>query len=295
MALSKLLACTLCAAVAVSAAGCADGTGKAFTPTLPTVDATTTNPDGTRLKASLPQPAAPRSSVRLKNLTPTLRLANGSATFDSTASFSYVFQVLDGALDGTSVLLETEPIEAGDPETTFTVPEKTLKLNRTYGWRARVTYNGVVGAWSDVVTFRTPLPPPVDGPVYCTGSSGLDIVKCVGAAYPAKTVSTAAGDGSLERRKANMEFVRDRIIETARCKGMDLARNFKRGGPVISHDFIVLRTNRDYGVDIATGYDDVNQPLRLKWQVFGSDENYGYPYYAGYPVPFDCSNLVGQP
>jgi hypothetical protein len=103
-------------------------------------------------------------------------------------------------------------------------------------------------------------------------------------------VPTARGDGSLERREANMNFIRDRIIETGRCKGLDLARNFKRGTPVISHDFIVWRTGgRDRGVDIARGFDDVNQPLRLSWQVFGGPD-YGFPFYARYPS-VDCSEV----
>ena len=44
------------------------------------------------------------------------------------------------------------------------------------------------------------------------------------------------------------------------------------------------------GVDIASGYDDVKQPLRLKWQVFDADEDYGHPFYSKYP-PVDCSGV----
>ena len=89
-----------------------------------------------------------------------------------------------------------------------------------------------------------------------------------------------------------MEFLRDRIIETGICKGMDLGRNFKRGTPVISHDFIVWKNGRPkrVGVDIASGYDDVNNTLKLTWQVFGPDRDYGFPYYAKYP-PVDCSGV----
>ncbi len=63
-------------------------------------------------------------------------------------------------------------------------------------------------------------------------------------------------------------------------QGLDLGRNFKRGTPVISHDFIVLRAapgQKDRGVDIASGYDDVDRPLKLTWQVFGPDRDYGHP------------------
>ena len=50
-----------------------------------------------------------------------------------------------------------------------------------------------------------------------------------------------------------MEFIRDRIIETGICKGMDLGRNFKRGTPVLSHDYLVWRQpgQHDRGVDLA--------------------------------------------
>ncbi len=156
--------------------------------------------------------------------------------------------------------------------------------------------NGVAGSWSEGAFFRTPLPPPVDGPVSCSSSNGADIVKCVAAAYPAYLVATAQGDGSLERRQHNMEFIRDRIIETGICKGLDLARNFKRGTLVISHDFLVWRSNigkggRDRGVDIATGYDEVKLPLRVKWQVFTKDREWGSPFYADYG-PVDCSGVL---
>jgi hypothetical protein len=175
-----------------------------------------------------------------------------------------------------------------DTSTLWTVPANTLKLNKTYSWRARAFYGDVDGSWSEVATFRTPLPPPVDGPVSCPSSAGAEIVKCVGRAYPAYLVATEQGSNSLERRKANMAFIRDRIIETGLCKGLNLGRNFKRGGPEISFDFIVWRSDRDRGVDLATGYDELKLPIRLKWQVFGADENYGYPYYSKYPA-VDCS------
>jgi hypothetical protein len=32
----------------------------------------------------------------------------------------------------------------------------------------------------------------------------------------------------------------------------------------------------------------VTKPLKLTWQVFGPDRNYGFPFYAKYPA-VDCS------
>jgi hypothetical protein len=289
MALRKFVACTLSSAALVAAAGCADGTGQALTPTLPSVESAT-NSDGTRLKAQPPQGSSPRASVRVSNLTPLLVAQNTSGQFDSSASLAYQFEVYQGGT--TTLLVQSDPIAVGSDGTTgWSIPTNTLKLNSSYDWRVRALYNGVPGTWSGANTFRTPLPPPVDGPVACGSSSGQAIIGCVGRAYPKYLEKTAAGDHSLERRHRNMEFIRDRIIETGICKGLNLGRNFKRGTPVISHDFIVWRSDRDRGVDIASGYDDVNTVLKLTWQVFGADKSYGHPFYAGYPQ-VDCSTLA---
>lgn len=286
MELRKLVACTVCVLTAAVAAGCADGTGQALIPTLPTVDTTASNADGTKLKASAPQPLSPRSAVRVTSLTPQLVLQNGAGTFDSSAPLSYVFEVFEGQ----TLIAKSDLLPAGDPRTVWRVPADTLKLNNTYAWRAYAVFNGVEGSLSDGVSFRTPAPPPVDGPVSCSSGAGHALIACVGNAYPAYLVATAKGDHSLERRHKNMEFIRDRIIETGICKGVDLGRNFKRGTPVISHDFIVWRQpgQKDRGIDIASGFDDVNKPLKLTWQVFGPDRDYGFPFYAKYP-PVDCS------
>jgi hypothetical protein len=295
MELRKLVACTLCVLTAALAAGCADGTGQALIPTLPTADTTSSNADGTKLKASPPQPLSPRSAVRVTSLTPQLVLQNGAGTFDASAPLSYVFEVFEVAGSTQTLVAKSDVMTAGSPQTIWTVPADTLKLNKTYAWRAYAVFNGEQGSLSDGVSFRTPLPPPVDGPVPCGSSSGPAIIACVGKAYPAYLVSTAKGDFSLERRHKNMEFIRDRIIETGRCKGVDLGRNLKRGGPEISRDFIVLRSNvgkggRDRGIDIASGYDDVDKALKLTWQVFDEDRNWGHPFYSAYG-PVDCSGV----
>lgn len=298
MELSKFVACTVCAVTtALAAAGCADGTGEPLTPTLPSFDASVSNADGTKLKATPPQPLSPRSAIRVTSLTPQLVLQNAAGTYDSSASLSYVFEMFEVSGSTQTLVLKTDPIAASSPQTTFTVPSGTLKLNKTYAWHAYAMFSGVQGSLSDGVSFRTPLPPPTDGPgpVPCGGNSGPSIIGCVAAAFPEKLAKTSTGDFSLERRWANMEFLRDRIIETARCKGLDLGRNFKRGGPEISRDFIVLRgsigkNGRDRGVDIASGYDAVSNHLKLTWQVFDEDKNWGHPFYQAYG-PVDCSGV----
>lgn len=79
-----------------------------------------------------------------------------------------------------------------------------------------------------------------------------------------------------------MQFLRDRIIETSKCKGLDVGLNLKRGGPSISTDFLVWRHDGlTEGVDIGAGYDDTSKPLNLIWHTYGPP-NYGHPYYKEY-------------
>ncbi len=298
MKLRKFVACTVCVlTTAAAAAGCADGTGEALTPTLPSVDTSASNADGTKLKASAPRPLSPQSAIRVTSLTPQLVLQNPTGSFEPNAALSNVIELFEVNGSVQTLVLKTDPIPASGAQTTYTVPADTLKLNKTYAWRAYAFYNGVQGSLSDGVSFRTPLPQVVDGPgpVPCNGNSGPSIIGCVAAAFPQTLVKTSAGDFSLERRWANMEFIRDRIIETGKCKGMNLGRNYKRGGPEISRDFIVLRgssgkNGTDRGVDIASGYDAVSNPLKLTWQVFDGDKNWGHPFYQSYG-PVDCSGV----
>lgn len=287
MDLRKIVACTVCAVTALAAAGCADGTGQALTPTLPSVDAGASNADGTKLKAGVPQPLSPRSSVRTTNLTPQLVLQNASATFEPTAGLSYVFEVFEVVGSTQTPVIKSDPITPGTTQTTFNIPANTLKLNKTYSWHAYAVFSGVQGSLSDGASFRTPAPPSGDGPVACGGSSGPSVIQCVAAAYPAKLVAKI----SVDARKANMEFIRDRIIETGICKGNDWGRNFKRGTPVLSHDYLVERRpgQKDRGVDLASGYDDPSTSLKLTWQVKGPPD-YGFPFYAKYPA-VDCSGV----
>ena len=296
----KLAACTVCLVMIVATAGCADGTGQALTPTLPSVEATTLNADGTRLKASAPQPISPLSSVRVSNLTPQLVLRNGSASFAPSEGLSYVFEVFEINGSSQTLVLTSDPVPAGDAQTAFDIPANTLQLNKTYAWRSYGMHSGVRGTSSDGGSFRTPLPvtapdSETPGPIFCAGNSGPEIIACVSAAFPERRAKTSTGDFSDERRFRNMEFLRDVIIATGKCKGLNLGRNNKRGGPEISRDFIVYRSERgkngrDRGVDIASGYDDTKTTLKLTWQLFDADKNWGHPFYSDYG-PVDCTGL----
>jgi hypothetical protein len=96
-------------------------------------------------------------------------------------------------------------------------------------------------------------------------SNGPDIVAFVAARYPERL---AAGIGG-EQRVANMEFLRDQVIATGICGGLDLARNLKRGVGPRSIDAIAWRHEDGWVdvVDIAFSYDDTGRELQLHWMV----------------------------
>ena len=96
--------------------------------------------------------------------------------------------------------------------------------------------------------------------------SGPEAVAFVAARYPERL---AAGVTHAERI-ANMEFLRDRIIEAGLCGGMTLAWNLKRGVGPRSIDAIDWRHGAEDindVVDLASDYDNTNVPLRLQWIV----------------------------
>jgi hypothetical protein len=127
---------------------------------------------------------------------------------------------------------------------------------------------------ADVSPVQQPAPAP--SPVY--PSTGPEIIAFVVDKYPEKLV----GGISLADRMDNMRFLRDRIIESGLCGGLQLGWNLKRGGPDISNDFLAWRTDHgDVGVDIGFDYDNTSAPLRLQWMESGGST------YKEYPAP-DC-------
>lgn len=211
-------------------------------------------------------------------------LTVGAATRNSAVgTVTYEFQVARDAGFGQMAATGSMP-EAGG-QTTFT-PDADLVASAQHFWRARATDGETISSWSGAQSFTTaaaapaPSPGPSPGPPpgNCASNSGPTIVNCVSAKYPERLAPT----GSLSQRQANMEFLRDRIIEAGRCGGMDLAWNLKRGGPEISLDFIVERVGGTlHGHDIAFDYDNHSTPLVLYW---GSGE---FPFYGGYRA-FSC-------
>jgi hypothetical protein len=150
-----------------------------------------------------------------------------------------------------------------------------LPVSSTLFWRVRASDPENQGPWSSTATFVTsaaapvpPSPPPAPGGNggSCASRDGDFIVACISNKYP----SYLKAGVSSSRRRANMEFLRDRIIEAGICGGLDLGWNLKRGGPEISVDFITERRGGlTYGYDIARDYDNTSTKLRLAWQDDG--------------------------
>ena len=157
-----------------------------------------------------------------------------------------------------------------------------LPYDAVFYWRVRAyeTSKNLIGPWSITRAFQTPSAPPPPPPPTPTPtptptppsggwpSNGPDVIDYVESHWPGYL---AAGVSSSQRR-SNMEFIRDRIIETGICGGMNLGWNLKRGGPEISADYITYNTGgRWIGVDIAYDYDNTSQPLRLQWAEVTND------------------------
>ena len=165
-------------------------------------------------------------------------------------------------------------VNEGAGETTVKVPGD-LPNNTTQYWRARAMDAETLGDWSVVQVFRTPNVAPAPAPTptpspggggSCASSNGPAIVACISAKYPDKL---AAGVSSGQRG-ANMEFLRDRIIEAGKCGGLNLGWNLKRGGPERSVDFLAWRRgDGDMGIDIGFDYDNTSTPLHLQWSEAG--------------------------
>jgi hypothetical protein len=250
-----------------------------------------------------PIPASPANGATIDDLTPEFKIKAGNRS-GVTADIEYILQVSNNSSFSSIAAIFTE--KETWPETRIDENYSFL-YERTYYWRVRAwhTADGSdLSNWSPTQTFKTPKPRVIEPPPpppggdgggggggggdlsKCNSSAGKDIAACIEARYP----QYLAARVSLDRRKANMAFLRDRMIEHGKCRGLDLGLNLKRGGPSISYDFLVWRRpgHHDTGVDIARGYDDTGNRLSLGWLTYGADRNYGHPYYKAYG-PVNCN------
>jgi hypothetical protein len=252
-----------------------------------------------------PIPNAPSNGSTVSDLSPDFRVKAGNRS-GVTADLEYIVQIANNSSFTSIAAIFTQ--KETWPETRIDQGYSFL-YDRTYYWRVRAwhTADGSdLSNWSPVQTFKTPqppaapppAPPPSGGggggsgggggggnPGACNSSNGSDIAECIESRYP----SYLAAGVSLDRRKANMRFLRDRMIEHGKCKGLNLGLNLKRGGPEISADFLVWRRpgQPDMGVDIGSAYDDTKRRLGLAWHTY-DPPNYGHPYYKDFG-PANCS------
>jgi hypothetical protein len=227
---------------------------------------------------SAPTPTSPVNNEVTSSRRPTLRVRNvdrnaavGGLVYEFQVSSSQAFTSLSGNGAANEGAGETAVDLGGD-----------LPNSATQYWRARAMDAETLGDWTPVQVFRTPNvstpAPPSPGPGgnggSCASSNGPAIVACISAKYPDRL----AGGVSSGQRAANMEFLRDRIIEAGKCGGLNLGWNLKRGGPDRSVDFLAWRRgDGDMGVDLGFDYDNTSNPLRLQWSEAGLGASYD-PY-----------------
>ena len=211
-----------------------------------------------------PTPTAPIGNQTTSSLQPKFSWNNAQRT-GPAGVIAYVLELAD--TDSFANKLAVDVAEQSNA-TSYTAPSP-LTPSKQYYWHVRAYDPSNSGPWSVTQTFKTPATPtpppdPVDGGGTCspTPTTGPAVIACASSQYPAKL---AAGV-SDSQRVANMEFMRDRVIEIGICGGMDIGWNLKRGGPSLSSDAIVWRHNGfDDIIDIGFSFDDTSRPLQLQW------------------------------
>jgi hypothetical protein len=228
-----------------------------------------------------PRLHAPINKELLATRRPALTVGNSDRNA-AIGEISYEFQV---ATDQAFTKVVAAGVAGETYGLTSFTPSGDLAMGIQLFWRSRAGDGETTSPWAPTQTFRTPAPvspgpspsPSPGNGGSCASNNGDAIVRCVSATYPDRL---AAGV-SLDQRIANMEFLRDRVIEAGICGGLDLARNLKRGVGPHSIDAIAWRHNGiDDVVDIGMAYDDTSRPLALQWGIVA-----GPPGYDPYPRP----------
>jgi hypothetical protein len=198
--------------------------------------------------------------------TPVLRFRNAERS-GPVGSISYRVEVSRNT-QFTAIAWNGRTGEHGGSDTTITTG--ALAAGTTYFWRARASDSRHDGPWSSTTHFVTAAPPDDGGGGgggggfggSCASRDGDYIARCISAKYPRYLRAGV----TLSKRKANMAFLRNRMIEAAICGGLDVGLNLKRGGPDISIDFVAERRGgTTIGHDIGIDYDNTSRPLRLTW------------------------------
>jgi len=134
-----------------------------------------------------PIPFSPVGNQTVDTLQPRFRTTNAPRT-GPAGPISYEVQVADNAalanLVGDWAFPET-------PSTSSLTAPVSLASSKQYYWRIRAYETTVVGPWSDLQAFKTPVPAPVPAPApapgpgtTCASRVPIDIVSCQRALYP---------------------------------------------------------------------------------------------------------------
>lgn len=236
-----------------------------------------------------PTPRSPIGGTKVEDLEPSFRFTN-AARSGPIGSITYVVDIARNDSFTAGVATYTGSEQNGASGDTTVPVISPMPADSTLYWRVRAWDGAINGPWSATQFFKTPAAPPIGpgggggggggNPGNCASDNGDYIVNCIAQKYP---TYRRAGVSSSQRR-ANMEFLRDRIIEAGLCGGLDLGWNLKRGGPEISVDFLAERRGGSViGHDIAFDYDNTSIELQLYW---GGGT---FPYYAKYTRSYSCN------
>jgi hypothetical protein len=245
------------------------------------------------VRIETPVPLAPVRRDTIAGVQPTLVVQN--TTFTGTSNVMYRFEV--AADQGFRQIIAVWSVPRSGGERTE-VTGSPLAPGTEYYWRVNASDGSYIAPYSIIQAFRTeaptpppapPTPDPTPTPTPPSGGggggpwprNGDEVVAWAYRNYPDRLVPTSGG-----QRRANMEFLRDRMIEAGLCGGMQLGWNMKRGGPEISVDFLTeLVGGRWHGIDIAHDYDNGSISLKLTWADTGPDN---FIFHADYPGRLPC-------
>ena len=208
-----------------------------------------------------------------------VRRAGRTVTYDLQVALDVAFTQLVAAGDrepGQRADDVHQLAAAAEPHALLARARRRRRDDERVGGHADVPDSGRADA--DARAVAVTRPPQPGGS--CASNNGQAIVACISAKYPDKRAPV----GSLGQRQANMEFLRDRIIEAGKCGGLDLGWNLKRGGPEISIDFLAWRRSdgdghrprlrlRQHRHDAAAHWGEVD--------LFASWTRYTNPYTCG--------------